>query len=268
MPSHVKLSTAGAAIFSTAKQIGRHGLNVTKYDWGEMGNSVAIGAFVDLAGGPLGAAAIVTTASLTNRMIDPDNHNKLGTLNDFATGGGIVDFCGHTLGLTNSAFGGTADWYRGNVSYSGGFMNFVDGGGAFGGHAIFVQDRQDEGMIAHEIRHVQQMEKRGNRAMYMKEYVKENRGISYDAPGYENNEYEIDARYSQFLKNTNRIDVYGNKKGNWSNKSVAAEFRIWLYQNYPYNSFKPGGDNDDWEWGESFQHGEDYTHSFFGARVK
>lgn len=56
------------------------------------------------------------------------------------------------------------------------------------------------------------MEKRGNRISYIYSYLEQSGGINYDAPGYFENEYELDAYYTQYLHKEGLIDKYGNKR--------------------------------------------------------
>ena len=106
------------------------------------------------------------------------------------------------------------DWYKGNVVYSGGFMNWQDAGGfAHFGHAVFVDDRNNKTHIAHEMRHALQMEKRGNRMGYYWTYLEQNGwGIDYEAPKYAENEYELDAYYTEYLYDEGFVDIYGKSK--------------------------------------------------------
>ena len=235
---------------------------VNRWDWGSIGNSAVAGAFIDLSGGPAGAAGTMLGFSFITRVADPDNKNRWGTIKDHFTGGAIIDWHGHFVGLNNAQYGGTVDWYGGNVVYSDGLAGafMPDNSGAeFGGHALFVQNRYNKPVIAHEIRHVQQMEKRGNRFRYAVSYIDENGGtVSPNVPEYEYNPYENDARYAEFLYEEKKIDIYGNKKGNWTHKEVAPQFREWMWKRRGYNSFKSGGSNDNWQWKERWEYGNDF----------
>ncbi len=162
---------------------------------------------------PSGFAGVLTVESFAERMFADDNKNKTSTLTDFLWGGEIGDFAGHYLGTYNTIFGGEVDNYNGIKVYSGGFMNKEGAGYAHFGHAVFVDDRSDKDMIAHEIRHVKQMELWGGRIRYYLNYLAQNdwklSGDGNDA--YETNDFEISAYYNQYLYHNGYIDIYGNK---------------------------------------------------------
>lgn len=234
---------------------------VNRWDWESIGNSAAAGTFIDMAGGPAGAAGTMVGVSFATRVLDPDNENRWGTIKDHFTGGAFIDWHGHFLGLNNAQYGGTADWYRGNVVYSDGAAGALmpeKTGAAFGGHALFVQDRDYKPVIAHELRHAQQMETRGNRFRYMVSYLDENGwSVMPGTSDYEQNPYENDARYVQFLYDNEYVDIYGKKKGNWTHEEVAPKFRKWMKDN-GYTTFSPGGENGDWVWSPCWECGNDF----------
>lgn len=132
-------------------------------------------------------------------------------------------------------------------------------GAAFGGHALFVKYRDDKPVIAHEMRHAQQMEKRGNRFRYMVSYLDENGGsVMPGTSEYEQNPYENDARYVEYLYEYGYVDIYGKKKGNWTHEEVAQGFRDWMWKVKGYMSFRYGGENGDWVWSPCWECGNDF----------
>ena len=206
-------------------------LYANDWEWdSDVANSFLTGVFVDLSGGVIPAAGNMTMMSYAQRCYnDFDNCGFLAS--DFATGGYFMDNIGHTIGLANAQyFGGTADWYSyggvsdyydGNVVYSGGLFggplkdakNGEDFGFAHFGHAVFVSDKNRKDMIAHELTHVRQQERRGFRIGYLVSYLYENDWwIDSDADGYRANPYEMEAYYFQFLYDQGYINMDGSLK--------------------------------------------------------
>lgn len=203
----------------------------------DVGNSFLNGLFIDAVGGVGNAAAFMTAFAYGRRCYYAEDCGAV--VSDGVSGGFFVDDIGHMVGLANVAFmGGTADWfelgavssdYRGNTIYSGGFMNHVDGGGAFGGHATFVKDRKNREVIAHELNHTYQMEYEGNRFKYMYDYMVDNSwDPSYNSPTYYQNAKEMDSYYMAFLYKNECINVYGSKTGKCNNEEMSERF----YQDY------------------------------------
>lgn len=230
---------------------------MNRWDWGRIANSTLTGAFISVVGGPMAAAGILTIAFVGTRMAYSDEPWYNVAL-DFVNGGGMVDYIGHLLGMGNVLLGGTADWYQGNVVYSRGVVNIMkkmNGGKDFGfahfGHALYVSDRNNPNLVAHEMRHVAQMEKEGCRYIYIYQYISENGGISFNGSGYKSNPYEIDAYYTEYLYDEGLIDIYGHKKENFNHrdKDIRDGFR----------RYRPDLEIDEnWSWSERSKYGRDY----------
>ena len=207
----------------------------------DVGNSFLNGLFIDAVGGVGNAAAFMTAFSYGRRCYYAEDCGAV--VSDGVSGGFFVDDIGHMVGLANVAFmGGTADWfelgsvssdYRGNTIYSGGFMNHVDGGGAFGGHATFVEDRKNREVIAHELNHTYQMEYEGNRFKYMYDYMVDNSwDPSYNSPTYYQNAKEMDSYYKAFLYENGCINVYGSNTGKCNNEKMSERFYNGTFDEY------------------------------------
>ncbi len=229
------LPNATFAMSLEAFHNGKNGYNLTLWDWEKIGNTTVTSGVTNFLGGAEATAGIITTGSYATRCFE--NIANCGFLaSDAIWGGFAVDYIGHTLGLYNAnLFGGTADWYDGNVAYSGGVVSgpwkeYANGGEDFGashfGHAVFVSDRKRKDLIAHELTHIRQIERRGFRIGYVSSYLREG-SISSKGEGYYANPYEIEAYYFQFLYDQGYIDMYGNIK-----KGVEENHEKWSKQFY------------------------------------
>ncbi len=178
----------------------------------------AAGTGMTMAGTVVGAAypaaQVITDASYINRIFTAPNFDmSLNIISDYFTGGSATGTLGNSLGLLNLMSSGSGmDWYKGYVVYSGGVAGDVlRSGGASGseyfGPAIFVTTASDRRVVAHEIRHVQQMSMIGNRLYYDLDYwVNNNYQIGSD---YSGNPYEIDAEFYGYEESIGKLDIYG-----------------------------------------------------------
>lgn len=209
-------------------------------DWGKISNSAIAGTVAGIPGAP----EWVTYASFANRYVESgfDWHVPC----DFFTGGYLMDYTGNSLGLLNVSIGGNMDWYEGNAVYSGAFISGPMkelNGGDFGsdhfGHAVIVSDRNRKDMIAHELTHVRQIERRGFRIGYISSYLSEG-SISSKGEGYHANPYEIEAYYFQYLYDQGYVDMYGNIK-----KGVEENHEKWSKQFYEEGYYDIGHEGED-----------------------
>ncbi|NLW32603.1 MAG: RHS repeat-associated core domain-containing protein, partial [Fibrobacter sp.] len=178
-------------------------------------------------------ADIGATLNMINAASNADGFaNTIGAMarigaDYFLLGGNIQDAFGHTTGIFNWASGGAMDFNyygkTGNVIYSGGFMNSAFDaynrknnvntvGSEYFGKAIFTnQDWGSEDYkktVAHEMRHVRQMEDRG-RFIYWAEYLKANKGVGV-ASGYDDNPFEVEADfYGWAYADEKALNIYG-----------------------------------------------------------
>ena len=261
-------------VFSIAGEIYSNGWS-GKWDWGRIANSTWNGMLIDALGGPFSAGAVFTTFSYVNRAIFSDA--SIGDLaGDFFGGGFLADYIGHSLGALNVRFGGTIDWRKdgqwleGNMVYSEGTMPIfksIRGGDDFAfshfGHAVFASNRNKRGLIAHEFRHIAQMEKRGWRWGYYYSYLSNgpmSPGDSYeDRLDYYDNPYEIDAYYTEYLYDNGYVDIMGRKKGQWDHSSLPdgdESFRNWYLKRNGY--IYDVGDGWTWDHSNLGEHGPEF----------
>lgn len=146
-----------------------------------------------------------------------------------------MDYTGNGIGMLNASIGGNMDWYEGNVVYSGAifgepakYFNGGDYGFDHFGHAVYVNDRFRKDMIAHELTHVRQFERQGFRFGYLFSYLRSG-PISSKMDGYDENPYEMEAYYFQFLYNQKCVDMYGNIK-----EGVKEDHDAWSKKFYGY----------------------------------
>ena len=271
----------GASIAVEMMENGDNWYKVNRWDWSDIGLSALNVVGTAVLGGPGGAATVITPVSIITRCgYDFDNCPSI--LMDEIPFGFAIELWGHDLGVLNASFlGGTADWYQGNVVYSGGVMDYIGGddalldgeGGEFFGHALFVHDRDDKSTIAHEITHVRQMEKFGLRLGTIFEYMYDAGGNPLpSSPKYRTNPREMDAYYHQFLYDQGCIDIYGNRKAclgmgkdEWTHEQLSDMFYngyghyddetggfVWDRVGYRYHKGVEEEYGDDWTWRENW----------------
>ena len=252
-------------------ELSKHGGDFGEWDWERIGNTTATNTVTGLLGGPEGAASLITPVSIVTRCFYADDCG--GVIGDAFTGGFAIDNLGHKLGLYNAMLlGGTADWYQGNMVYSGGIMDRINGGGEFFGHALYVHNRDNKSTIAHEIDHVQQMETRGARIMTIIEYMVDNSwDPSYNSPTYYRNPREMDAYYRGFLYDLGCVDVYGERqaclgmeKDEWTHEQLSDMFYngyghkdetekfVWDHVGYKYYDGVGAAYREHWTWHEGW----------------
>ena len=226
-----------SAVISMAYEAYHNGgdwYKVNRWDWNKIGNSAGAGT---LAGIP-GSAEMMTYASFGTRYVESgfDWH----VASDFFTMGYFNELTGNSFGMINSMFGGNMDWYEGNVVYSGTFMKMImpNAGCSYFGHAVFVDDRDNKPMIAHEFTHGRQIDRRGFRLGYMISYLAEGSLTPY-GDDYYSNPYEIEAYYFEYLYKMGYIDIYGDLK-----EGISEDHNTWsdnfynqIESNPPYGSY-------------------------------
>ena len=176
--------------------------------------------------------------------------------------GYFMELAGNTFGVTNGMLGGNMDWYEGNVVYSGAVSQAVMplAGCSYFGHAIFVDQRDNKPMIAHELTHARQMDRRGFRLGYMMSYLGEG-SLTPQGDHYYSNPYEVEAYYFQYLYEMGYVDIYGNLKDGVSENHVTWSKEFYNNSgetNYGYHPLYRNNKNvknrygDYWTWEEDY----------------
>lgn len=87
-------------------------------------------------------------------------------------------------------------------------------------------------------------------------------GIDYEAPKYVENEYELDAYYTEYLYDEGFVDIYGkSKNGSIDHDSYARKTGFWNYMRRNHSIFYQKAyekGKTDWKWSESTYHGPDF----------